>query len=270
MTEVTVQQTDTNAVNISAPPASTPAAEPKTMPEGGAEKFWNAKDGTYNWEADAREKAWQLSNLKAAKDPAVKQAQSQAGGASQEAINAATTAAGVDVDALNAAILNGEDIPDADRAKLNSVGLSDELIDSVIATQREVAQAHVAQVEGFLGGKAGMAKLADFVTKNFQQAEIEQFNAQLNDPQRWRATASYLLHQAGLPQGRPGTILAGPNAGAPATTVGAYATEAEFMAEFRKPEYRTDPLYRKRVEERLRNSPALLKAGNPRAHTGGL
>ena len=273
MAEITVTQSNENSNAAQITDAGTPGGTPAApaMPEGGFDKYWNAKDGTYNWEGHAKELAWQLSRKPATKpDTAPAPAGSKPGTQPDQAqIEAATSAAGVNIDAINAAIVNGEDIPAEDRAKLNAIGLPDDLIDSVVESQRAIAQEHVNNVVSFVGGKQGLAKLAEFVTKNYKPAEVEAFNAQLNDPNAWRAAATYLLHQAGLPQGNQGTIFQGPNAAGAATTVGAYQSDAEFQSDLRNPKYRTDAAFRKSVENRLRASPHLI-GSSAKGHTGGL
>lgn len=273
MTEVTVTKSgESSATTITDPGTAGGApAQAPAMPEGGFDKYWNAKDGTYNWEGHAKELAWQLSRKPAGKpDTAPPPPGSKPGQQPDQAtIDAATTAAGVNVDAINAAIVNGEDIPAEDRAKLNAVGINDDMIDSVIASQRAIIDQHVNTVLDYVGGKAGLAKLAEFVNKNFKPAEVQAFNEQLNNPDTWLPAATYLLHQAGLPQGTRGTILQGPNAAGPATTANSYQSDAEFQSDLRNPKYRSDPAFRKNVENRLRASPHLI--GSPRkGHNGGL
>lgn len=259
------------AVTVTDPGPAKPATP--EMPEGGFAKYWNADKGVYNWEGHAKEQAWQVANKPAKADTKAdtKPANAAAGDASQADIKAATDAAGVDMDAINMAIVRGEDIPADARAKLNAIGINDAVIDAVLESQRAQVEQHFSTVTSFLGGEAGMAKVSAFVTKNFRPEEVEAFNEQLNDPDKWRATAVYLLHQAGLPQGTKGGLIQGTNAAAPATSVnGGYQTDAELQADIRKPEYRRDPQFRAQVEQRLRNSPHLYGAGNPRSHPGGL
>lgn len=247
------------------------AAAPAAMPDGGHEKFWDGSKGVYNWEAHAKEQAWQLANIKAAPKADAKAPADPAAGPSQADIKAVADSAGVNMEAVNAAILNGEDIPADARAKLNAIGIKDDVIDAVLESQKVIIAQHVQNVKDFIGGDAGMARLSAHVMRNYRPEEVEAFNAQLNDPDKWRATAIYLLHQAGLPQGNKGSLIQGPNAAAPAMAAnGSYQTDAELQADIRKPEYRRDPAFRASVEQRLRNSPHLISGGSPRAHPGGL
>lgn len=241
------------------------------MPDGGFAKFWDASKAAYNWEGHARELAWKLSNKADSKaDPKAPNPAATKGEVGDTEAAKVAAAAGVNMDAINDAIASGEAIPAEDRAKLNAVGIPDEAIDDFVDTKRGQIAAHVNEVTTFLGGKSGMAQLADWATKNFKPDEVQAFNEQLNDPARWRATAAYLLHQAGLPQGNRGTIYQGPNAGAPATSVSGYANDAELQSDIRKPLYKTDPAFREQVKARLRQSPHLMGQSSQRGITGGL
>lgn len=253
-----VAQIDTSAAATPSDPEA-PLVAPETsgvpaMPEGGQEKYYNAEDGSYNWEAAFKEQAW-IASQKGETEQA------------EPAENAEATPADVaevaeiNADDFNAQVMANEGIvPEEMLEQFKAKGIDPAIVQDYAATMHQKALDHIAQVETFLGGDTGLANLRDYMGKNFSSAEIEHFENQLIDPATWRAAAMTMLQAAGLPQGQQG-IVKGPNAAPSATSGETFGSDAEFNQAMRDPRYKTDPAYRARVQNAVRNSPQLLGTG---------
>lgn len=225
-----------------------PPAVP-AMPEGGQEKYYDPETGAYNWEAAFKEQAWIAQQQQATAEPAPAEGGQDAPGAEP--------AEPVSAEEFNAAVVENEGrVPDELIARFP--GVDPEIIQDYAATMYDKAMTHIESVQEFLGGDTGLANLRDFMSKNMERAEIEGFEQQLMNPGTWRAAAMTLLQLAGLPQPGRG-LVKGPNAQSTATSgVETFADEGEMIAAMRNPEYKTNPQYRKRVENAVRNSPHLM------------
>lgn len=248
------------------PPSNDPApmgqAGTPQMPEGGHEKYWNAEKGEYNWEAHAREMAWKQGQKGQQDDPAADDPYSSAGpaptaDADQAAMDAAESA-GIDFNEFNNHVLENREPSEEHLKALEAAGIPRDVVQDYVQMKLEAVERHISAVTDFLGGETGVANLKQHLANNYTEAEIEAFDAQLANPGTWRVTAAYLLADAGLPQGGRG-LIKGTNAPpSPSTGGESFQTEAEFNAAMRDPRYKSDPQYRTRVENALRNSPHLM------------
>lgn len=255
---------DTSATSAPSDPDA-PLVSPTgpTMPEGGSEKFWDAEKGIYNWEADAKEKAWQLSQRSgqtAGQGEAAEGAEGAEESAGDEADQQAAEQAGVDLNAFNTYVAENGEPSEEHLALFEKAGISREIVEDYVSMKLDMAETHVRTVQEYLGGETGLALLRDHLAKNFSDAEVAAFEQQLYDPGTWRTTAAFLLQSAGLPQSGKG-LVKGPNAAASATSGERFNSEAEFNAAMRDPRYRSDPAFRARVQAAVRNSPNLMSTG---------
>lgn len=237
------------------PPSNDPSpmgqAGSPQMPEGGHEKYWNSEKGEYNWEAHAKEMAWQQNQKVADEQPAP---EAEADQAAEEAAQQA----GIDFNEFNSYVAENREPSEEHLKALEAAGIPPDVVKDYVQMKLEAADRHVSAVHEFLGGETGLANLKAHLAANYTEAEIAAFDEQLANPGTWRVAASYLLAEAGLPQGGRG-LIKGQNAPAgPAAGGESFQTEAEFNAAMRDPRYKSDPQYRTRVENALRNSPHLM------------
>ncbi len=239
------------------------------MPEGGQEKYYNAETGAYDWESAFKEQAW-VASQKPASDAENAEANPAEGAENTEGDQAAqdmATKAGVDFNEINDYVAANEGKPSEDHLKaFEAAGIPREIVEDYAAMKMDLAFQHIDTVTEFLGGDTGIANLRDYMSKNFTQDEVTAFENQLLEPGTWRATASFLLQSAGLPQGGRG-LVKGPNAAASATSGETFGSEAEFNAAMRDPRYKSDPAYRTRVMNALRNSQQNIAVGGGAKHT---
>lgn len=249
-------------------PATDPAAPlvddgTPVMPEGGHEKYWNAEKGEYNWEAHARELAWQKDQKPADDTPPAdggQQAEPTQADADAAAADAATKA-GIDFDAFNSHVIENREPSEEHLAALEAAGIPRDVVQDYVQMKLEAADRHVAAVHEFMGGETGLANLKQHLADNYTEAEIAAFDDQLSNPGTWRVTAAYLLAEAGLPQGGKGLVKTVNAPGGDTTGGESFANEAEFNAAMRDPRYKADPQFRQRVQNALRNSPQLIGGG---------
>ncbi len=266
-----------NVVNVTPNAAVTvtadvvPVDDTPKMPEGGSEKFWDGEKGAYNWEGDAKEKAWQLAQKPAAPTAPVAPTAPEAPvapaldpAAPVEAQAAA--AAGVDVAAFNAHVAEHGEVSAEHLAAFEKAGIDPAIVTDYANMKLAQAADHIGSVTEYLGGDHGISQLKVFMGKTYSEAEVGAFENQLMDPSTWKATASMLLAQAGLAPGASSGLHQGPNASAPSTGGERFNSEAEFNTALRDPRYKTDAAYRSRVEASLRNSMGSMSAGAK--HTG--
>ena len=238
------------------------------MPDGGSEKFWDGTKGEYNWEGDAKEKAWQLAqkpNVAATPPKEPVQPISAVPATTPPAViaepAATAAAAGVDVAAFNAYVAEHGEVSAEHLAAFDKAGIDPAIVTDYANMKLEQAAAHVSGVQDFLGGDTGIASLRTYMGANYTEAEVGAFEKQLLDPGTWKATASMLLAQAGLAPGASSGLHQGPNASAPSTGGETFNSEAEFNTALRDPRYKSDPTFRAGVESKLRNSMGAMKAG---------
>lgn len=225
------------------------------MPEGGHEKYWDADKAEYNWEAHARELAWQkdqksAQEANADEGEAIKRADDVAGQAAEKA--------GIDLIEFNEYVAEHGKVNPEHLKQFEAAGIPPESVEEYVALKIAAVERQYDTVIDYFGGEAAKEQLNTFLVKNYTREEVVAFNEQLMDPGKWRATAAFLMGEAGM--ARPGHgLIKGNNANAGGGAEGEkFATEAEFNAAMRDPRYKTDPAYRERVTKTLRNSPHLL------------
>ncbi len=270
--EVTVTNVAPNAA-VTVTDEVIPADTTPKMPDGGSEKFWDGTKGEYNWEGDAKEKAWQLAqkpNVAATPPKEPVQPKSADPATTPAAIiaepAATAAAAGVDVAAFNAYVAEHGEVSPEHLEQFKTAGIDPAIVTDYANMKLEQAAAHVEGVQDFLGGDHGITQLKTYMGANYTEAEVGAFEKQLLDPGTWKATASMLLAQAGLAPGTSSGLHQGPNQSAPSTGGTKFNSEAEFNTALRDPRYKSDPAFRKQVEDNLRNSMNSMSAG-PK-HTG--
>lgn len=245
-----------------APPA---APEGPQMPDGGVEKFWDAKGGTYNWEAHAKELAWQ-QRQKAGQPAPKADTPPPAEAQTNETAEQVAERAGVDIEAANRAIMETGKIDDANAEKLRAVGIPQDVIDNYARQVRDDAVQHANTVTEFIG--APLDKIREFVKGRYSDAEIQGFSEALSDPSRWRPLAAWLRDEMKLPAPQKGTMLHGDNAAAPSTQGLEPLTDDALQSAINSPKWKTDPAFRNGIINRARA--AGLGRPDPRAHSGGM
>lgn len=235
-----VKNAEANAANAQ------PTADSLGVTPAQFDKFY--KDGQYNWEAHAKEQQFILDQ----------RGETQQGETQQEEVadpQDAVNKAGLDWDDLNYKIGANGDIDASDYQALMQLGIPEETIRTHVAMVSQQVQNHVAQVTEAFGGQEQWAQTQAWADRNLSQGEIDHLNQILAGPD-YRMAVELLQQRAGTAmqtgvQSTPGTNQAQP-----------YASQAEMVADMRKPEYKRDPAFRQSVQSR-----AAVSAFNQGAHT---
>lgn len=262
-------QTPNNAASTTPSGAEAPANVP-AMPEGGADKFYNADTGAYNWEAHARElefKAAQAADKARTAAPA---------GDDTTVADAAKAAAdaGFDVAALEQQILDGGDLTDDQYKALEAKGFRREFVEGIVNMSRSAAEARVSEIVNAFGGEETFDQVKAWMVQNLTADEIQGYEELINGP-KWRVAVQALQAQLGMAQpAAPQTpTVTAPNASIDTSSgVTGFKSDAEFMQAMQDPRYKTDAAYREQFMARAQASGPGLGASTfaHGRHTAGL
>lgn len=279
----TPHPTGSSHITMDAPPA--PAADPATptpeslgVTQAQFDKFYSADTG-YNWENHAKELAFKLEGkappaegeeTPAEGEPPAEETPAPAEGeapASEADATNAVAQAGLDFEQVNETIATTGALSEEHLVALRKIGIPDEVSQGYVKYLKGTAEAHVASVTEYMGGDDGLAKAREWAKANLPLAEIQDYEKRISDPETWRLAADSILARAGLPAGQKADPIVPPNAQQAPTTPGGiqpYATQADMIADQRKPEYRKDPAFHQQVMDRARIS---TFKENPRLHS---
>ncbi len=220
------------------------------------EKYY--KDGTYNWQAHAKEVEFAASQKKPdePKQPVTEPATETTDEAKKIA-----EAAGLDWDSLSVKIMNDGDISAEDYAALAKIGVPESIVKEHIGLLSESADTHVQGIFDAFGGEENFQKVREWAQENYTAAQLDQLEKNLAGKDTVAAAIAELQQKTG--SAGPGVITL-PTTPGGQTTEG-YKTEAEMIADMRKPEYRKDPAFRATVEAKVAAS---KWEKNPRQHVG--
>ena len=198
------------------------------------------KDGQYNWEAHAKE----LQYIAEQRGTDNQQTQQEEG--KQEVAEDAQQAveqAGLDWDELSYKIGAQGDIDIEDYNKLMAMGIPEETIRGHVQMVAQQVQSHVQAVTDAFGGQEVWQQTQAWADRNLSEGEIDHLNRMLAGPD-YQMAVDMIKQRAGtqmqsMPQTNPGT-----------TQVAPYQSQAEMIADMRKPEYKRDPAFRNQVQAR--------------------
>lgn len=218
------------------------------MPEGGHEKFYNAKTGEYDWANHAKELQYRLDQSKG-KD---KQEDEDVTPLGEDEAAQAVTGAGLDPDILAQEIMSEGDISEDHRKALNKAGFSDAFIDAQIDNYMKATDARTGEALEYVGGESEWNKINAWAQSNLTEQEQALYNQMLAGP-NWSVGLDALKarYQANSKTGMEGRLMSGTETGG--TSVG-YQSRAEMKADMQNPKYKTDPVFRRQVMEKVQNA----------------
>tara|TARA_R110000803_G_scaffold39813_3_gene85881 strand:+ start:1815 stop:2609 length:795 start_codon:yes stop_codon:yes gene_type:complete len=236
----------TTVEEVQAVEAASAAAGPETFGVNQAQfdKYYSAEDKSYNWEAHAKELQF-VSEQRTTSEPPPQQDNPEQFATAEDAVDAA----GLDWDDLSYKIGANGDIDAMDYERLEAMGIPRNVIETHVQSVSAQAQDHVAKVTDAFGGREEWIQTQAWANRNLGEVEINQLNSMLAG-QNYLAAVMALKQRAGtsnetsrLPQTNPGTPQAQ-----------GYASQAEMVADQRKPEYKRDPAFRQHVAQRAAKS----------------
>lgn len=226
----------------------TPSVTP--MPENGLEKFYNKETGVYDWQNHAKELEYRLANngkdAKAPDDAKSDNGKLKLNEDAQDIISAA----GLNVEALETAIRDTGELPDGAKDALIKQGIPESLIDSYVGLAKEaVANAEKSAMD-YVGGEDTWTAVNEWSQANLSEGEKKMYNEMLAG-ENWQVAVDVLKQKmisAGA-LGKEGKLITGDLSGTPTAT--GYQSRAEMRADMKKPEYQTDPAFRKKVMDKM-------------------
>lgn len=230
------------------PPADDLPPEVPAMPEGGVEKFYDAKTGAYDWKSHAVEAEYRLKQSKGEKpDPQAPPEDNIAG--DEDEVQDILAKAGLKPDELEKQIVEQGELAQEARKALVDQGIPEALIDSYVAHYRANVESMAAKALEAAGGEEGWKQLNDWAVANLTEAEQADYNARLAGP-NWEVALKDLKARraATSPTRGEGNLLTG-DSGVPTAT--GYTSRAQMKADMADPRYKSDPAFRKAVMDKI-------------------
>jgi len=173
----------------------------------------------------------------------------------------AEVAAKVDVTKFEAEFTEKGELSAESYAELEGKGFSKDDVDDFIAFRQERNQRFVSAISEEVGGDESWAGVQAWAKESMPEAERDAFNKGMAEAAKTRDIAAAKLLAAGVMQryqeangfgsSRSAT---GGAANEGSVEAGAYATKADWQADMRSDDYRTNPDVRDKVDAKLANS----------------
>lgn len=241
-------------------PHAKPADGPQ-RPEGVPEKFWDAEKGTVRIDDLAKSYAELEAKLSskpaeaaapAEGDPAdvevkngkivKKEGEAGEGEAAPNPLTETITAAAAEFGA------DGK-FTEETSTKLAELGIPAEVQQVYLAGLAALQAQQAATVHGYVGGEDNYKSMAAWAGKNLSDAELEAFNAALDNPALAQNAVVGLYARYTQAAPSEGRKIAPTNGAVPGGDT--FASQAEFVAALQDPRYKTDPAYNRQVVEKL-------------------
>lgn len=235
--------------NVTDTPADVPA-----KPDIGADKFYDPKTGTYNWEAHAREQAFNAQRGQKTDAPAGGDTKETPG---DQEVTDVVTAAGLSMDDLRTSILTDGALTEAQMGALTKVGLPQALVEEYVENAKFRMEAETQAAVAYAGGEEETNRLLAWAEKNFDPETKARVNAMLAGP-AWKDGIDLIKARAPRGEGQRVSDTALTNGD---QTVTGYRSRAEMLRDMRvidettgRRKYETDPAYRRAVEQKIARS----------------
>ncbi|QBE66843.1 capsid assembly protein [Pseudoduganella lutea] len=137
--------------------------------------------------------------------------------------------------------------------KLTKAGYPKALVDQYIEGQKVLGERYQADVMSAAGGAEQFAEVADWAANNLTPAEIAAYNEAVDsrDPVKAKLAVTGITAKYREANPTEGNLIGG------STKVGAgdsYESLAQMTADMATPQYKTDPAFRKKVQEKIGRS----------------
>lgn len=228
-------------------------------PEGVPEKFWDAEKGEVRVEALTQSYAEleaKLSSKPAEPAPeetpadvevkngkiVKKEGEAEAGEAAPNPLTETITAAATE-------FTSEGKFTEETSTKLAELGIPPEVQQVYLAGLSALQAQQTATVHGYVGGEDKYNAMAAWAGKNLSDAELDAFNASLDNPALAQNAVIGLYTRYSQAAPSEGTKLAPTNGTTASSDV--FASRDELTHAMSDPRYRTDPVYQKQVVEKL-------------------
>lgn len=139
--------------------------------------------------------------------------------------------------------------------KLSDAGITREVVDTYIAGQVALAEKHSQEVFNAVGGQETYQKMIEWAASNLSDSEQQVFNKSIQGTiEEAKLAAEGLYSRYVRANGEVPNLIEG-NASASGADV--YESTAQVTKDISDPRYKTDPAFRKKVEQKLGRSKIL-------------
>lgn len=156
--------------------------------------------------------------------------------------------AGLNFDTLADEFAAEGKLTDNSYAALEKQGIPKTVVDEFIRLKQGEAASVRNEVISIAGGEEGFQQMIQWAGKNY--ADVEVYNKMISsgDPASMRMAMVALKSAYVSANGSDPKLVMG---GGTASNSDVYASDLEMVADMQKPEYKTDPAFRRRVEEKV-------------------
>jgi len=166
----------------------------------------------------------------------------------KEEAEAKVEEAGLDFSKLNDEYAQAGELSEDTYKALEAKGIDKKTVDAYIAGQEALAQQEVAKLHQSVGGEEEFTSMIEWAADNLSDADKAKFNKAVENPDvaEFAIQGLYAKYRAD----------AGPNfvTGSTTSSTSGYQSQREMMKDMASPQYRTDPAYRKAVEQKIARS----------------
>ena len=236
-------------------PPVTPAANVTAMPDGGYEKFYDAKTGAYNWQNHAVELQYRLEQVKkglpAEEKPADKPPVTPA---KDDEVKDILAKAGLsETDIVQQIVQSGNITPES-RAALIAQGIPASLIDATVDNANYRLTAERASSLAYCGGEEEWAKISAWSAANLPEGEKAELNRILATP-GWKLGVDMMRSRMGAakPTSREGA-LEGFDSASGRSSASGYRSRDDMKADMRNPLYKTSASFREQVGMKMQSA----------------
>lgn len=164
--------------------------------------------------------------------------------------------AGLDVEKLSEEFFSEGKLKDESYAALEKAGIPKAVVDDFIRLKQGEADTIRSEVINIAGGQEGFQQMIQWAAQNY--ADAPAYNAAMNsgDPSQMRMAMTALKAAYVSANGQDPSLVMG---GAGAAGGDVYMNDLEMVADMQKPEYRNDPAFKRKVQEKVARSTNLFR-----------
>lgn len=165
------------------------------------------------------------------------------------AAQSAVQSAGLNMDQLTAEFAEKGELSAESYAAFEKVGITRDMVDAHIAGQQALAEQARTSAFKLVGGEEKYTAMATWAAANLSKGELEAYNAAVDGSAEQRDLAIQGLFSKFTAANGQEPKLQGASNGA--VTTSGFRSRNEMTAAMRDPRYKSDPAYRKDVEQKI-------------------
>jgi hypothetical protein len=165
--------------------------------------------------------------------------------------------AGLDVDKLSEEFFAEGKLKDESYAALEKVGIPKAVVDDFIRLKQGEADSVKNEVIQIAGGQEGFSQMVQWAATNYADASTYNQMITSGDPAKMRMAMNALKAAYVSANGQEPSLQMG--SGTSGNSSDVYTNDLEMVADMQKPEYQTNPTFKRQVQEKVARSPNLFR-----------